>query len=282
MILFKKSTELSQYIKRLKDAGNQIGFVPTMGALHKGHLALLETSFSSNDLTVCSIFVNPTQFNDPKDFKKYPVSIEQDIQMLESSGADILFLPSVEKIYPGGTTHLQHFDIGHLENILEGRYRPGHFQGVCQVMNRLLNIVEPHRVYMGQKDFQQCMVVKRLLELTTSETLLIICRTQREPDGLAMSSRNLRLNDEERSKAATIYQVLQFFKQHVKAGSLNQLKTTGKEMLDEKRFKTDYVEIADAGTLAVLNEWDGQSKLVALIASFINEVRLIDNMIIGV
>ncbi len=278
MIVFKISIQLVKYLNHLKSAGKKIGFVPTMGALHKGHLSLLENSLSGDDITVCSIFINPTQFNDANDFRKYPVTIEKDLQLLEQAGTHIVFLPDVHEIYPNGTSKLEHFDLGKLEDDLEGAFRPNHFQGVSQVMYRLLNIVEPHNLYMGQKDYQQCMVINRLLEIMRSETVLNVCTTQRENDGLAMSSRNTRLNLEERQQAVTISTVLRFFKQNIQQGDLVPMIKRGKQMLEESGFKTDYVVISDAATLESVQNWNGKQKVVALIAAFINEVRLIDNM----
>ena len=196
-----KSWLSSQRIK-----GKTIGFVPTMGALHAGHINLIENCRRDSDLTVCSIFVNPAQFNDPKDFEKYPVSIEKDIEMLTNAGSSVLFLPSVEEIYPTGRTNLETYDLGSLETLLEGRYRPGHFQGVCQVMSRLLNRVEPDHLFMGQKDFQQCLVVQRLINILNLRLEFHIVPTVREKDGLAQSSRNLRLTADQRKNAIAISQ----------------------------------------------------------------------------
>src|SRR5690242_13565632 len=200
MILFKKVIDLRKWLDHQRQTENNIGFVPTMGALHSGHLSLIEASKKENSITVSSIFVNPTQFNDPTDFEKYPVTIEKDIDLLEGIGCDAIFLPSVEEIYPNGTKSVKHYELGYLEKILEGKFRPGHFQGVCMVVERLLEIVEPDKLYLGQKDFQQCMVIRKLISLMGKENTisLEISPTLREPDGLAMSSRNVRLNEEER------------------------------------------------------------------------------------
>ena len=157
-----------RYIASQRSEGAIIGFIPTMGALHQGHLELLKRSLSERALTVCSIFINPTQFNNSVDFAKYPKTLDDDILKLEAAGTDILFIPEVDDIYPGGIANLAKFDLGYLETILEGSSRPGHFQGVCQVMQRLLTIVDPHLLFMGQKDYQQCMVIKRLLEIMSS------------------------------------------------------------------------------------------------------------------
>ncbi len=281
MILFKKTAQLTDYLQTARNNGNLIGFAPTMGALHTGHISLLTASKKENQLTVASIFVNPAQFNNQQDFEKYPVTIEKDIELLISAGCDVLFLPAVEEIYPAGYDAPSHYDLGYLETILEGEYRPGHFQGVCKVMNRLLEIVQPNNLYMGQKDYQQCMVVKRLLEMVQMPANLHTCPTLREADGLAMSSRNLRLSPAERAKAVTISQALNNIKNNIKAGSLAALIEENTALLKSQDFKVDYVAVADAGTLALLTQWDGKQKIVALIAAFQNEVRLIDNMLLN-
>jgi pantoate--beta-alanine ligase len=251
-----------------------------MGALHQGHISLIERSRKDNSITVCSIYVNPAQFNDPKDFEKYPVTIDQDTYMLESEGCDILFLPGVEEIYLTGTQLREKYDLGYLETILEGKYRPGHFQGVCMVMQRLLGIVKPTNLYLGQKDFQQCLVIKKLIEGNFSGIDTNICPIIREPDGLAMSSRNKRLNEEERKRAPAIYSALQNIKENFKKEKLQILKSNAVARLSEQGFKVDYVEIADAVNLHPATQWDGKQKLVALVAAFLNEVRLIDNMVL--
>ena len=193
MILFKKIAELQRFLTAKKKLGATIGFVPTMGALHQGHLSLIEESKAHTAVTVCSIFVNPAQFNDPKDYEKYPNTIDKDLDILQQARADIVFIPSVNEVYPDGTKDLEHYDLGYLETILEGHYRPGHFQGVSQVMSRLLKMVLPDQLFMGQKDYQQCMVIQKLLHLTQLDqhSSLQVCPTVRESDGLAMSSRNL-------------------------------------------------------------------------------------------
>jgi pantoate--beta-alanine ligase len=281
MIVFKKASDLHRHLKTQVGNSLKTGFVPTMGALHQGHLSLLETAKKTTGLAVCSIFINPTQFNDPKDFQKYPVTIEKDIYQLEKNGVDILFLPDVQEIYPHGTTALERYDLGYLENILEGQYRPGHFQGVCQVMRRLLDIVQPHHLFMGQKDYQQCLVVKRLLEIMQSTIIFHSSPTLREQDGLAMSSRNMRLNASERKNAAAIFEALSYLKKNIRPGSLITLIDETKLILVEKDFKIDYVETANSETLQLVHDWDGKQKLVALIGAFQQQVRLIDNMVIG-
>ena len=279
MILFKIATELIKYLRTKRELGKSIGFVPTMGALHAGHISLIENSKKNHDITIASIFVNPTQFNDPQDFAKYPVTMENDIASLEMAGCDILFVPSIGEMYPAGTDNLAYYPLGQLENMLEGKYRPGHFQGVCQVMNRLLEIVLPTTLFLGQKDYQQCMVINKLISLKKFNMALAIIPTFREPSGLAMSSRNMRLSDADKSSAAVIYRSLEYIKQHVKAGELASYKELAISMIKEAGFeKIDYVEIADAGSLQPIIYWDGQTPIVGLVAAFIAGVRLIDNM----
>ncbi|MGE5106469.1 MAG: pantoate--beta-alanine ligase [Sphingobacteriales bacterium] len=281
MIILKKRSDLQRYLRQQRKKGITIGFVPTMGALHHGHTSLINSSKKENELTVSSIFVNPAQFNDPSDFEKYPITIEKDIYELEQQDCDVLFLPSVEEIYPTGENIAEHFDLDYLETILEGKFRPGHFQGVCKVMKRLLTIVEPDNLYMGQKDYQQCMVIKRLIEVLNLKIHFHICPTLREKEGLAMSSRNLRLTTEEKDKALAIYQSLRLFKKEYQNKSFDELKETAKQLLTNSGFtKIDYIEIANADNLTLLDEWDGKTPLVALIAAFIGDVRLIDNMIL--
>jgi pantoate--beta-alanine ligase len=279
MILFKKAAELSEYLAVQRKKGLKTGFVPTMGALHNGHISLINACKAQNNLTVCSIFVNPTQFNNPDDFKKYPKTIEADIYLLEKEGCDIVFLPSTDEIYPPSSS-ISHYELGFLETVLEGKYRSGHFQGVCQVVNRLLQIVMPDQLFLGQKDYQQCMVIKKLIELTNTPTELIICATQREESGLAMSSRNMRLSDNEKNNAINIYNTLHLIQKEIQPGNLHQLKQKATEYLTSKGFTVDYVEIANTATLQLMDNWNGSTPLIALAAAFLNDVRLIDNIIL--
>ena len=281
MILFKKADEVEAYLVKSKELGKQIGFIPTMGALHKGHISLLNKSKKDGAISVCSIFVNPAQFNDTKDFDNYPSTIEQDIDALEKNGCDVLFLPSVLEMYPTGTKNAENYDLDYLETVLEGKYRPGHFQGVCLVMDRLLNIIPADELYLGQKDYQQCMVIKKLIELKKFKTTINICPTLREADGLAMSSRNVRLTDVNRKKALKIFDALSFLKNNLKPGDLTGLKHVAVNILTNAGFKVDYIEIADAATLILLTNWDGKTKAVAVAAAFLGDVRLIDNMLLN-
>ncbi|MBP6025220.1 pantoate--beta-alanine ligase [Ferruginibacter sp.] len=281
MILVKKIEELRFFLTQMREKGNTIGYVPTMGALHQGHISLITNSKSTNPITVSSIFINPTQFNDPKDFEKYPVTLEKDIAILEQAGCDILFLPSVAEMYPTALNNQQLYDLGYLETVLEGKYRPGHFQGVCQVVHRLLQIVEPDNLFLGQKDYQQCMVIKKLIELVKLKVNVIVCTTLREDDGLAMSSRNMRLNKQEREKAVKIYDTLAFLKREIKPSYVEDIKERALQYLAAEGFKPDYVAIASANNLELIEYWDGKENIVALIAAYLNEVRLIDNMLLN-
>jgi pantoate--beta-alanine ligase len=283
MIIFKTASDLEHQLGKYQQTGQPIGFTPTMGALHDGHLSLLKTSKSQNGVTVCSIFVNPAQFNDPKDFKKYPSTLAQDIYKLETAGCDILFLPPVDEIYPEGIAEKKHYDLGYLDALLEGKFRPGHFQGVCMAVEKLLDIVVPDNLYLGQKDFQQCMVIKRLIQLMGKERQIHtnICPILREQDGLAMSSRNMRLSAEQRAKSVALYETLTFLKQNLNKGSLFDIKKEATALLQSKNFKPDYVEIADAKTLKPINEWDSRINIVGLVAAYIGDVRLIDNMMLN-
>jgi pantoate--beta-alanine ligase len=281
MILFKKAKALTEHLQKLRNQNVSVGFVPTMGALHNGHISLITKAKKECDIVVCSIFVNPVQFNNKNDFEKYPVTIEKDILLLEENKTDILFLPSVKEIYPEGTYKLQHFELDYLEKILEGFYRPNHFQGVCNVMNRLLNIVAPDKLFLGQKDYQQVLVLKKMMQVFHPTIKLFIGETLRENDGLAMSSRNMRLNDEGRKNATAIYKALQYIKQNIEKNSFEELTQHAKKMILNNRFdKVDYIQICDAKTLLPVENFDAGEKLIVLVAAYIDDVRLIDNLIL--
>ena len=281
MIILKKAIDIINFLSAAKASDVTTGFVPTMGALHKGHISLITKAKTKNDFVIASIFINPAQFNDPKDFEKYPVTLEQDIYQLEKAGCTVLFLPTVDEVYPDGLNNLPHFELGYMETILDGKYRPGHFQGVCQLVHRLLQMVLPDKLYLGQKDFQQCLVLKKMMNTYYPSVQIEICPTLRESDGLAMSSRNIRLCTQERLLAAEIYATLQQISNNSKCGNTSRLKKTATQYLTAKGFKVDYVELANANSLKPVNNWDGKEKIVALIAAFLNEIRLIDNMIVN-
>jgi|SRR5690606_2998465 len=283
MILIKSVLSLRLYLSDQKKKGLKTGFIPTMGALHQGHISLIDQSIANGDLTICSIFVNPTQFNDEKDFRQYPVTIDQDILMLEKAGCDVLFLPSVNEIYPHGFETETHYELGHVGSILEGAYRPGHFQGVCQVMEKLLKIVLPDQLYLGQKDYQQCKIITLLIQqMGFGEKVQVnICPTLRETDGLAMSSRNRRLSDDARQQADGIFQALTHLKNNLRPGLLNPMLEEAKSILLDKGFQIDYLAIAHADSLEIKEEYKNEEPLVALVAATHDGVRLIDNMILN-
>lgn len=236
-----------------------------MGALHEGHLALIEASKKTCELSVCSIFVNPTQFNDPSDFDKYPVTLEADLEKLRNAGCDVVFYPSVSEMYPYGTTDLKSYHLGFLETILEGKYRPGHFQGVCVVVDLLLQAVQPTKLFMGEKDYQQIAVVQKMLELTNSSVELVRCPTVRSAEGLALSSRNARLSEEQKVQALAIYK-----------GFNLSTESAFKQSLLENGFESiDYVACVDPTTL--LEKPYGEKPYLILVAAFLGGVRLIDN-----
>jgi pantoate--beta-alanine ligase len=283
MILFKKANDLRKWLDNQQSGNKTIGFVPTMGALHNGHISLINASKKNNAITISSIFVNPTQFNDPADFEKYPVTIEKDIVLLEAAGCDVLFIPTVKEIYPNGIKEKKHYDLGYIETVFDGKFRPGHFQGVCRVVQTLLEIVVPNRLYLGQKDYQQCMVITKLVELIelNDRIEIVICPTLRETNGLAMSSRNMRLSMEEKEKAGAIYSSLNVIKENIDKKDLEILKQEAQKILVAAGLKPDYVEIVTAKELFSIGELKHDVKAVALVAAFMNEVRLIDNMLLN-
>jgi pantoate--beta-alanine ligase len=279
MIIIHRNKDLQLFAEKNPGLWQKCGFVPTMGALHEGHISLLRQAKSLSSVTVVSIFVNPSQFNDASDFERYPVTIDQDIRMLEEAGCDILFLPDVREIYPDGWQQGEHYELGSLESVLEGYYRPGHFQGVCQVVHRLLQLVLPAAIFMGQKDFQQCMVVKKLIELKSLPVQLHTCPTLRETDGLAMSSRNLRLDKDQRKIAATIYREMLNIKREIAGCPPRELEERAiGNLLREGFRKVDYVSIAHGSSLIPLEKWEPGADAVVLVAAFLGEVRLIDNL----
>jgi len=281
MIIFKTKKEINNFLDKHRKAEQIIGFVPTMGALHAGHVSLIETCKGNSDLTVCSIFVNPTQFNDKNDFDNYPQTIEKDIHLLYEKGCDVLFLPSASELYPENEL-LESYNLGFLETILEGKYRPGHFQGVCQVVNRLLKIIKPHRLFMGQKDYQQCMVIRKLLDLINSTTNLIICPTVREESGLAKSSRNVRLANDDLQSATIIHQSLMFAKDNILKRPISEIENKMKADLLQNGFESiDYIAFCNSVSLNPILENSTKENVVVLIAATIKNVRLIDNLILN-
>ena len=285
MIIVKTRDKLTELIAKKRNNTTKIGFIPTMGALHEGHLLLLRNSKENQLFSVCSIFINPTQFNDKADFEQYPVTIEQDITLLEKAGCDVLFLPSVAEMYPDEEKDAIKISFNDLDSVFEGQYRPGHFQGVCTIVNKLLRIVLPDYLFLGQKDYQQCMVIQRMIEQTvyTISPNLIIVPTKREVSGLALSSRNKRLTEKEREESTAIYHTLQYIKDHYTKISKSKLIDDASAILHNAGFeKIDYIGIADAKTLnEVVDPATYSGSMIVLIAAFKNKVRLIDNIILS-
>ena len=279
MILLKYIKDIDITVDIFKRKNKSIGFVPTMGALHDGHISLIEKSKTDHDITLCSIFINPTQFNNVIDLQKYPITLERDIDKLEKAGCDVLILPSTKEMYPADKEN-DHYELGMLENILEGSFRPNHFQGVCIIVEKLLKVVKPSALYLGRKDYQQCMVIKKMMVDKNYDIEFNICDTVRETDGLAMSSRNMRLSEMERQKALCIIESLILIRNNIVPGELDYLKKEAAGLLEKNGYKVDYTEIADAETLELQHKWDGKKKLVALVAAYLNDVRLIDNIIL--
>lgn len=280
MIIFKSAADLNKFIKQKRNLGQIIGFVPTMGALHAGHISLVKESTRKNQLTVCSIFVNPMQFNNAVDFEKYPITREQDILLLEDVGCPVLFMPGIEQIYPNGTLKLKSSAIGPLENILEGAFRPGHFAGVQAVVNKLLEIVKPDNLYLGQKDYQQYLVIKTMADKKFPNIKVISHPIIRENNGLALSSRNKRLNEMEIVKAAELNKSLEFIKANIPNSNWKNLKKSQIDKLEKKGFKVEYLEMANRETLVTTLDYDPKKQWVLLVAAWLAGVRLIDNILL--
>lgn len=278
MKIFYHKTDLYGYLSQLKTEGKQIGLVPTMGALHQGHLSLLEYIKDHCDIRVCSVFVNPTQFNNPEDLEKYPRPIEHDIQLLEENGCDVLFMPQVEEMY--GDNESWSIDLGGLDEILEGAFRPGHYQGVTQIVKKLFDVVRPDVACFGQKDYQQFLVIRKMVDIHNLDVSLIMCPTIREEDGLAMSSRNVRLSPQGRRQALVIYQTLLQFQNNIHHMGVAEARDLAVAQLKSREEITfEYFEVCDSQTLNTLQFTEKGDKIVVLAAVWLEEVRLIDNIL---
>jgi len=270
--------ELTDLIGSYKKEGKTIGFVPTMGALHEGHLSLVTQCKKNSDVAVVSVFVNPTQFNDPEDLKRYPRTPEKDCALLEKAGCDVAFLPSVEEIYPEKDT--RKFDFGYLESIMEGAKRPGHFNGVGQVVSRLFDMVQPDKAFFGMKDFQQVAIIKNMVKQLNYTLEIIPCPIVREASGLALSSRNALLDKEHRENAPHIYATLKKARELASRMSVSELKKWIADEINRNPFlETEYVEIVDDTTLKVINDWKEKGTKVACVAVYAGKIRLIDNIV---
>ena len=282
MHLIKSAKALNRYllVQRSKDPNVTIGFVPTMGALHQGHASLIESCVSENNISVCSIFVNPTQFGEKADLDNYPKPIEKDIEMLVALGCDILFLPRYEDIYPADYQH-KTFDIGGLDFKIEGASRPGHFQGVCNVIDRFFSIVSPDAAYFGQKDYQQTVVVKRLVEVTGSNVEIRIVPIKRESHGLAMSSRNIRLSEKGRMNAAFIFKALNQLKEDIQTMSLSEALEKAKQFISaQKGAKIDYLLAVNSYSLEEVSDLESAEGVAVVTVVEYEGVRLLDNIIL--
>lgn len=281
MFIFRQSAQIQAYIAHLKESGTALGFIPTMGALHDGHMSLVEMAKKSGDKVICSIFVNPTQFDKAEDLEKYPRTETEDILLLEKHGCDIVFIPEVKEVYPEDYSH-QPIEIQNpqIKAVLEGEFRPGHFDGMMQVVSRLLEIIPAHRIYMGQKDYQQQMIVREMMSALGIETELIMAPIKREEDGLAMSSRNRRIDPDLRSVATTLYETLKMAKDELQSCPVSEIIHTAEQKITEAGFELEYFRVVDGSDLSpVKNEKDADF-IVALVAAWLGEVRLIDNMIL--
>ena len=270
-------SELQAELSALKAQGKMVGLVPTMGALHAGHASLVERSVAENDVTVVSIFVNPTQFNDKNDLLKYPRTLEADCELLQSVGAMIAFAPSVEEVYPEPDT--RSFSYAPLDTVMEGTFRPGHFNGVCQIVSKLFDMVQPHRAYFGEKDFQQLAIIREMVRQMNYPLEIVGCPIVREADGLAMSSRNTRLSVEERTTALNISRILFESQEYAKVHTLAETKSFVEEGIAAiEGLRLEYYEVVDDRTLQTVREWDEAEGIVGCITVFCGDVRLIDNI----
>lgn len=277
MRIVKTIPELKSFISECKGEGKTIGLVPTMGALHNGHLSLVERARKDNDIVVVSVFVNPTQFNNKEDLRTYPRTEKRDCELLESAGCDVAFIPSVEEIYPEPDTRV--FDLGKVAEVMEGKHRPGHFNGVAQIVSKLFAIVEPDRAYFGEKDFQQIAVIRRMVELEGFDLEVVACPIVREADGLALSSRNVRLTEEQRAVAPniakTLMESLNFAKSHTVADTV---KFVVDKINSYPDLEVEYYEIVNGHDMQAIGDWGDSDYVVGCVTVYCGDVRLIDNI----
>lgn len=284
MSILKSSdvTQLKDQVKAWRSKGRSIGFVPTMGALHQGHLSLIAKAQEECDHVVCSIFVNPTQFNDARDFERYPRTIEQDVKMLADQGCDLVFTPSPSDIYPNGTEFHDILPMHGLDEVMEGAHRPGHFRGVVQVVKRLFELVEPDKAYFGLKDYQQYSIVKWLTRHYQLPVKIVGVETIREENGLAMSSRNRLLTEEDKELAPLLHEVLKESAERYRCGEeVAHIRILAEQRLTQiPGLKLDYFELADADTLQPVHQ-SGHASVRAFVAAFMGAIRLIDNVAVN-
>ena len=278
MITLYTIKDLQKAVSTSKNEEKTIGFVPTMGALHQGHISLVKKCCEQNDVCIVSIFVNPTQFNNPTDLEKYPRTIEEDTKILKEAGADIVFVPSVQEIYPEPDN--RQFDFGLLDKVMEGKFRPGHFNGVAQVVSRLFDIVKPDRAYFGEKDFQQLAIIRQMVRQLNIPVEIVPMPIRREDSGLAMSSRNQRLTGDQKTEAVNIYRILSDSKALYNQKTVDEVRIWVVESINKIPFlEVEYFEIVDGNTLQQIVDWKDTDYAVGCITVFCGEVRLIDNII---
>lgn len=280
MQIIEKVSELLTYVENGKRKGLKTGLVPTMGALHKGHLSLVKRSKQDNDVTIVSLFVNPVQFNNPTDLATYPRQQEEDFKLLAQEGVDVVFAPTVEEIYPEDFDKNRKFDLGKTAEVMEGIYRPGHFQGVALVVNRLFELCRPTHAYFGMKDFQQIAVIRAMVQKEGLDVEIIACPIVREESGLAFSSRNQLLEEQDKESAPEIFQTLNESKEYSLTHSVEETRQWVSDRINSKEnFKLEYFEIVDGETLLPVEEWDEAQYIVGCITVYLGKVRLIDNIV---
>ena len=278
MIVFTEKEKLTPFIQNLKDEGKTIGFLPTMGALHEGHLSLAKASIQENDYTVVSIFVNPTQFNNPEDLEKYPRTEEKDIELLTSIGVDYVYLPSVADLYSAGEV-AKKYDFGGIENVMEGEFRPGHFDGVATIVSKLLRAVTPNRAYFGEKDFQQIRIVQEMVKQEAIDVTIVPMPIYRADNGLALSSRNMRLTPENLEAAPFIYHVLSNAVTLKNEGKTpKEVKQFVEETFTQSPFELEYFEITDEEHLLPISTFEPNVKTRGFVVAYAGDIRLIDNI----
>lgn len=278
MIVYRTKNDLSRHLFSLQNEKKTIGLVPTMGALHQGHTSLVDKAKDENDIVVVTVFVNPTQFTDSSDLNSYPRTLDRDLEMLQKLDTDLVFVPSVKEMYPEEDNGI--FDLGTLDKVMEGKHRQGHFNGVAQIVSRLFLLIRPNRAYFGQKDFQQLVIIRRLTEIMELDLTIVPCPIIREKDGLAMSSRNIRLTSEQRKLAPFIYQTLTKAREKMDTLTPIQLKDwVTLQFKKQTAMELDYFEIVDDKGLTPVVTWDQKVNKVGCLAVQLGGVRLIDNLI---
>lgn len=277
MKVLRTVNELREAMEHHRSLRHSIGLVPTMGALHQGHLSLVKRARKDNDIVVTSVFVNPTQFNNPDDLRTYPRTEEADCRLLEEAGVDYAFIPSVYEIYPEPDTRV--FDLGPVAKVMEGAMRPGHFNGVAQIVSKLFAMVQPTRAYFGEKDYQQIAVIRRMVELEGFDLEIVACPIMRHDDGLAMSSRNVRLTPEQRAIAPAIHRTLVESLELKPSRTVEEVKRFVTETIDAlPQMRTEYYEIVNADTMQPITDWDQAKTAVGCVTVYCGDVRLIDNI----